>query len=152
MAYLQSSVLVGKLWRSLFIFLHNIWFYEQKLSCTFPVPALALLMVLGRVVPWVAAVAVIVAVRISVAAVVASTSFPGFSSIVKPHFTDTHLIWTPCYYGQFALSPGKESSYFSLNSTRIIRTPLIRTLSVALSRSVCINAVWLYLSPKVQVK
>ena len=76
-------------------------------------------MVLGRVVPWVAVVAVTVAVPISVAAVVASTSFPGFStSIVKPHF-----IWTSCYYGQFALSLGKESSYFSLNSTRIIRTP-----------------------------
>ena len=81
------------------------------------------MVVLGRVVPWVAAVAVMVAVPISVAAVVASTSFPGFSSIVKPHFTDTHLIWTPCYYGLFAFSPGKESSYFSLNSTHIIMTP-----------------------------
>ena len=125
MAYLQSSMVVGKLWRSLFIFLHNNYDfnYEQTLSWAFPVPALALLVVLGRVVPWVAAVVVTVAVPISVAAVVASTSFPGFSSIVKPHVTDTHLIWTPCYYGQFALSPGKESSYFSLNSTRIIRTP-----------------------------
>ena len=30
---------------------------------------------------------------------------------------DTLLLWTVCF------SPGKESSYFSLNSTHIIRTP-----------------------------
>ena len=27
----------------------------------------------------------------------------------KPCFTDTHFIWTPRSYGQFALSLGKES-------------------------------------------
>ena len=32
-----------------------------------------------------------------------------FSDTVKPCFTDTRLIWTPHYYGQFALSLGKES-------------------------------------------
>ena len=43
-------------------------------------------------------------------------------------YSQTPLYWHPLnmntllYYGQFALSPGKESSYFSLNSTRIIRT------------------------------
>jgi len=30
---------------------------------------------------------------------------------VTPHFTDTYLIQTPHYYGQFALSLGKESPY-----------------------------------------
>ena len=30
---------------------------------------------------------------------------------VKPRFTDTHLIRTPHYYGQFALSLGKESPF-----------------------------------------
>ena len=50
-----------------------------------------------------AAVAVTVAVAVSVAAVVASTSFPGFSSPVKPRFTghplnmDTSLLWTVCF-------------------------------------------------------
>ena len=29
----------------------------------------------------------------------------------QPCFTDSHLIWTHHYYGQFALSPGKESPY-----------------------------------------
>ena len=28
------------------------------------------------------------------------------SNIIKPHFMDTRLIWTPHYYGQFALSMG----------------------------------------------
>ena len=30
---------------------------------------------------------------------------------VTPHLRDTHLIRTPHYYGQFALSVGKESPY-----------------------------------------
>ena len=34
---------------------------------------------------------------------------------VTPHLTDTHLIWTPHYYGQFALSLGKESPYIFSN-------------------------------------
>ena len=42
----------------------------------------------------------------------------------NPLNTDTPLIWTPHYYGQFALSLGKEKALtFSLNSTRLIRTP-----------------------------
>ena len=47
------------------------------------------------------------------------------------------LIQTPHYYGQFALSLGKESPYiFSINLTRLIRTPLIWTLSMDPSVSV----------------
>jgi len=30
-------------------------------------------------------------------------------STVKPRFTDTLLIWTPHYYGQFDLYLGKET-------------------------------------------
>ena len=37
---------------------------------------------------------------------------------VRPHLAGTCLIWTPHYYGQFALSLEKESLAFSLNSTR----------------------------------
>jgi len=44
---------------------------------------------------------------------------------------DTRLILTPHYYGQFALSLGKETLTFSLNSTH-----LIQTLSMAPSVSV----------------
>ena len=33
------------------------------------------------------------------------------TTVEKPHFTDTHLIWTSHYYGQFALSLRKESPY-----------------------------------------
>ena len=41
-----------------------------------------------------------------------------------PLNTDTPLIWTPHYYGQVALSLEKEKVLtFSLNSTRLIRTP-----------------------------
>ena len=40
---------------------------------------------------------------------------------VTPHLRDTHLIRTPHYYGQFALSLGKESPYifskFSLKTS-----------------------------------
>ena len=42
---------------------------------------------------------------------------------VKPNFTDICLTWTPHYYGQFLLSPGKVHT-FSLNSTHLIRTPV----------------------------
>ena len=44
----------------------------------------------------------------------------------KPCFIDTCLIWTPHYYGQFALSLAKESPciLISLNSAHLIPTPL----------------------------
>ena len=45
-----------------------------------------------------------------------------FKSTVEPNFTDAYLIRSPRYYGQFALSLGKAFT-FSLNSTRLIRTP-----------------------------
>ena len=44
-------------------------------------------------------------------------------STADTRFTDTHLIPTPYYYGQFSLSLGKVLS-FSLNSARLIRTPV----------------------------
>ena len=50
---------------------------------------------------------------------------------VKPLFTDTRLIWTSHYYGQFAFSYEKKALTFSLNSTR-----LMWTLSMALLSSV----------------
>ena len=43
---------------------------------------------------------------------------------VKPHFMYTHLIQTPRYYGQFALSLGKDHT-FPLNSTRLTQTPFL---------------------------
>ena len=46
-----------------------------------------------------------------------------FFSTVKPRSTDTRLIRKPHYYGQFAMSLGKESPCISLNSTRLIPTP-----------------------------
>ena len=43
---------------------------------------------------------------------------------VTPHLTDIHLIWTPHYYGQFALSLGKESPYiFSTFSLKCHMSP-----------------------------
>ena len=47
-------------------------------------------------------------------------------STVIPRFTDTRLIRTPRYYGQFALSLGKERAYivFKLNP------PLVWAFSV----------------------
>ena len=45
---------------------------------------------------------------------------------VEPLFTDTRLIRTPRYYGQSSLSLGKAHT-FSLNSTRLKRTPVMRT-------------------------
>ena len=54
------------------------------------------------------------------------------SFTVKSRFTDTRLIRTPCYYGQFALSLGKESPYiFSKFKPLNTDTPLIGTLSMA---------------------
>ena len=48
---------------------------------------------------------------------------------VKPRFTDTHLIRTPHYYGQFALSLGKESPYiFSKFNPVNTDTSLLRTV------------------------
>ena len=40
---------------------------------------------------------------------------------VKTHFMDTRLIWTPRYYGQVSLFPGKALT-FSLNLTHLIQT------------------------------
>ena len=43
---------------------------------------------------------------------------------VTPHLTDTHLMRTPHYYGQFALSLGKESPYiFSKFSLKCHTSP-----------------------------
>ena len=42
---------------------------------------------------------------------------------VEPHFTDTRLKRTLRYYGHFSLFPGVTLT-FSLNSTRLIRTPI----------------------------
>ena len=43
---------------------------------------------------------------------------------VTPHLTDIHLKWTPHYYGQFALSLGKESPYmFSKFSLKCHTSP-----------------------------
>ena len=46
-----------------------------------------------------------------------------YQNTVEPCFTDTCLILSPHYYGQFALSVGKTRT-FSLNSTCLIRTPV----------------------------
>ena len=52
---------------------------------------------------------------------------------VKTRFTDTGLIRTPHYYGQFSLSLGKESPYVF---SKFTDTPLIRILSMPPSMSV----------------
>ena len=44
---------------------------------------------------------------------------------VKPLFTDTSLMWTPCYYGKFPWSLGKTLN-FSLYSTHLIQTDLLK--------------------------
>ena len=55
----------------------------------------------------------------------------------KLRFTDTCLIPTPHYYGQFAVSLSKQALTFSLNSTPLnTDTPLKQTLSMAPSASV----------------
>ena len=51
---------------------------------------------------------------------------------VKPDLTDTHIIRTPHYYGQFALFLGKKALTFSLNTDN----PLIWKLSMVPSVSV----------------
>ena len=57
---------------------------------------------------------------------------------VKPRFTlDTLLIRTPHFYGQFALSLGKQSPYILSKSNPLdTDTPLIRTLFMVPSVSV----------------
>ena len=56
---------------------------------------------------------------------------------VRPRLTDTHLIRSPHYYRQFALSLGNESPYsFSKFKPLITDTPSIQTLSMASSVSV----------------
>ena len=55
------------------------------------------------------------------------------SGTVNPRLTDTRLIRTPQYYGQFDLSLGKESPCISINSTRLIRTLLFEPLVSALT-------------------
>ena len=54
-------------------------------------------------------------------------------------FNDTHLIWTPYYYRQFALSLGKESPYIFLNTDNPFNTDTFHG-----PLSVCTNGVWLY--------
>ena len=48
---------------------------------------------------------------------------PDLFITIKPCFTDTRLIQTPHYYGQFPLSLGKVLT-FSVNSTCLIQTPI----------------------------
>ena len=120
MVHLQSSMVVGKLWRSLFIFLHNILFCEQKLSWAFPVSALALLVVLSS----------------NCGSNSSHADINSIGSGIQPHsqgsllqsnlalYMGTHLIWTPRYYKQFAnCLRGKKALTSFLNSTHIIRTP-----------------------------
>ena len=53
---------------------------------------------------------------------------PVLMNTVKPHFTDTHSIRTLHFYGQFALSLGKESPYiFSKFNLLYMGTPSIWT-------------------------
>ena len=57
---------------------------------------------------------------------------------------DTHLIQTPHYDGQFALSQEKKAFFFSKLNSPNTNTPLIQKLSMSLSVSVvmrfdCIN-------------
>ena len=59
-------------------------------------------------------------------------------STVKPRFTDTRLIQTHHYYGQFVLSLGKKAPTFSLNSTRLTRTLSMSPSVSVLTRFDCI--------------
>lgn len=44
---------------------------------------------------------------------------------VNLHFMDTHLIWTPRYYGQLSLTLFlRKAPTFSLNLTHLIQTPV----------------------------
>ena len=57
---------------------------------------------------------------------------------VKPDLTDTHIIRTPHYYGQFALFLGEKSPYiFSKFNPLNTDNPLIWKLSMVPSVSVC---------------
>ena len=58
--------------------------------------------------------------------------------VVSPCFTDTYLIWTPHYYGQFPLSLGKENPYI------LFRFNLLSMVTLYGSLSVHIKGVWLY--------
>ena len=59
-------------------------------------------------------------------------------STVKPRSTDTRLIQTHHYYGQFVLSLGKESPYISLNSILWIWTLSVVSSVSVLTRFDCI--------------
>ena len=48
-------------------------------------------------------------------------SFGNLKTIVKPLGTDTYLIWTPLYYGQFVWSQ-QNANLFSLEITSVILT------------------------------
>ena len=68
------------------------------------------------------------------------------SSTVKHRFTDTRLIRTPRYYGQFSFSLGKEALKFCLNSTRLIQTDTFcGPLSVRINGVDCICLVGFHL-------
>ena len=60
-----------------------------------------------------------------------------FSSTAKPHFMDTRLTQTPCYYRQFTLSLGNSLPYiFSKFNLLNSDTSLIWTLSMSPSVSI----------------
>ena len=54
--------------------------------------------------------------------------------IVKPRFMETCLIWTPHYYGQFALSLGKESPYIFAKFNPLITDAFYGPLGVLFNR------------------
>ena len=78
--------------------------------------------------------------------------FPTIWTTVEPRFTDTHLIGTPNYYGQFALSLWKESprifpKFIPLNTSEYVHPvnmdtiyapsmPVLRGLDCSLKGSV----------------
>ena len=62
------------------------------------------------------------------------------ATTAKSFFTDTCLVSTSHYYGQFALSLGKESPYMSSKLNPLnTDTPLIQTLSMAPSASMLVG-------------
>ena len=62
---------------------------------------------------------------------------------VEPRSTDTRLIRTPGYCGQFCFSRRRKAHTFSLKLTRLIRTP-VNTDTLACPLGVRINRVPLY--------
>ena len=62
---------------------------------------------------------------------------------VKPHFTDTHFIQTPLYYGQLALSLGKEIPLHFLHIQPTLYGHHVNTNTFYGPVIVQINAVWL---------